>query len=597
MVAVIDKKKLSGHIGITLLILGVLVIYWQVSDFAFVSFDDPDYVYKNEVVKQGLSWLGLKWAFTTFHAANWHPLTWLSHMLDVTLFGLDAGAHHFASMCWHLANALLLYIVLRRLTGAVGRSLLVAALFAWHPLRVESVAWVSERKDLLCVFFWLLSLLAYHYYTLKPAFKRYLLLFISALLALLAKPMAVTLPFLLIVLDFWPLNRFVSVSWKRLIVEKIPLLLLVMGIAMMTFMAQNQAGAVASTLSFSFDQRVANALVSYVKYIELTFFPRNLAVLYLYHGLPSWLTLCGCALLLSFVTWWSFRERHRFPFLLVGWLWFLGTLVPVIGFIQVGGQALADRYTYFPAIGLGIVLVWGLEALCPAVWKLKTGCAAFIMVMLVLLPLSWHQVRFWRNSISLFSRALAVDPLNYYASSDLGVALQADGRWPEAFTAFTRAIEINSAYSKGQLNLGAALLKKGRYLEAEKIYARALKTDPQLVESYIGLARSKIGQEKLLEAEEFLRRGIEIDPNSAVANYSLGVVLLKRNQIPAALKPLRRTLQIDPENLDARVNLGVAEARLGHYGAAMEEFRRVLQRDPEHSQARYNLRQLENLQN
>jgi len=342
---------------------------------------------------------------------------------------------------------------------------------------------------------------------------------------------------------------------------------------------------------------LANALVSYVKYIELTLFPRNLAVLYLYHGLPSWLTLCGCALLLSFVTWWSFRERHRFPFLLVGWLWFLGTLVPVIGFIQVGGQALADRYTYFPAIGLGIVLVWGLEALCPAVWKLKTGCAAFIMVMLVLLPLSWHQVRFWRNSISLFSRALAVDPLNYYASSDLGVALQADGRWPEAFTAFTRAIEINSAYSKGQLNLGAALLKKGRYLEAEKIYARALKTDPQLVESYIGLARSKIGQEKLLEAEEFLRRGIEIDPNSAVANYSLGVVLLKRNQIPAALKPLRRTLQIDPENLDARVNLGVAEARLGHYGAAMEEFRRVLQRDPEHSQARYNLRQLENLQN
>jgi tetratricopeptide (TPR) repeat protein len=597
MAEVIDKKKFSGLIGITLLVLGVLIIYWQTSDFAFVSFDDPDYVYKNEIVRQGLSWLGFKWAFTTFHAANWHPLTWLSHMLDVTLFGLDAGAHHFASMGWHLVNTVLLYIVLRRLTGAAGRSLLVAVFFAWHPLRVESVAWVSERKDLLCVFFWLLSLLAYHYYTLRPVFKRYLLLFFAVLLALLAKPMAVTLPFLLFLLDFWPLNRIARVSWKRLIFEKIPLLLLVAGTAMMTFMAQNQAGAVASTLSFSFGQRLANALVSYVKYLELTFFPRNLAVLYLYHGLSSALTICGCVLLLSLVTWWSFRERYRAPFLLLGWLWFLGTLVPVIGIVQVGGQALADRYTYFPTIGVGIFLVWGLEALCPAALKFKAGCAAFIIAMLVLVPISWHQVRFWRNSVSLFSRALAVDPSNYYASSDLGVALQDAGRKSEALAAFTRALEINPNYGKGLFNLGIAQEKMGHYHKAEKTFTKALVADPGSVKIYAGLARSKMGQKDIPAAIGFLRKGLAIDPDSPDANYLLGVILLKDNQVVAAIEPLKQVLKIQPENLNARVNLGVAEGRLGHYTAARQEFQRVLQLNPGHHQARYNLQQLENLQN
>ena len=597
MATVRDGKSFLGIIGIILLIGGMLAIYWQTSDFAFVSFDDPDYVYKNEIVRQGLSWLGVKWAFTSFFAANWHPLTWLSHMLDVTLFGLTAGKHHLTALFWHTVNALLVFLVFRRLTGAVGRSLLVAALFAWHPLRVESVAWVSERKDLLCVFFWLLSLLAYHHYTLKPVFRRYLLLFIAAALALMSKPMAVTLPFLLFVLDFWPLNRFNRIPWKRLILEKIPLLLLALGTAFLTFMAQNQAGAVASSVSFGLGQRLANALIAYLKYIELTFWPQNLAVFYRYQGLPSMTAVLGAGFLLGFVTWWSSRERHKAPFLLVGWLWFLGTLVPVIGLVQVGGQALADRYTYFPGIGLGLFLVWGLGAWCPEAARFKVGCAVFITLMLTLVPLSRHQTGFWRNSISLFSRALQVDPLNYHASSDLGVALQTVGRETEALAAFTRAVEINPNYSKGLLNLGIAQEKMGHYHKAEKTFTRALTTDPESIKIYTGLARSKMGQKDMPAALGFLRKGLAISPDSPDANYLLGVILLKNNQVAAAVKPFKRVLKVQPKNLNSRVNLGVAEGRLGHYDAARREFRRVLQLNPKHRQARYNLQQLENLQN
>lgn len=597
MITVKDNKSSLGVIGIALLIIGVMVIYWQVSNFAFVSFDDPDYVYKNQVVKQGLTWFGVKWAFTSFYAANWHPVTWLSHMLDVSLFGLDAGAHHLTSLFWHLANALLLFIVLQRLTGAVGRSILVAALFAWHPLRVESVAWVSERKDLLCLFFWLLSLLAYHYYSLKPTCKRYLLLFIAAVLALMAKPMAVTLPFLLLLLDFWPLKRVNSVSWQRLIVEKIPLLILSIGVAVLTFMAQNQAGAVASSANFGIGQRLANALIAYVKYIELTFWPQDLAIFYRYQGLPSMVAVSGSLLLLALVTWWSIKERHKAPFLLLGWLWFLGTLVPVIGLIQVGGQALADRYTYFPGIGLGLFLVWGLGEWCPLAARLKVGCGAFLIAMLVLIPLSRHQVGFWHDSISLFSRALAVDPSNYHAHSDLGVALQAAGRKFEAQAAFTRAVEIKPNYSKGLLNLGIAQEKMGHYQEAEKNFTKALVADPQSIKSYLGLARIKLAQGQIPTAINFLHKGLAVNPDSPDANYLLGVILLKNNQVVAAVDPLKQVLRVQPENLNARVNLGVAEGRLGHYAAARREFRRVLQRNPEHRQARYNLQQLENLQN
>ncbi|MEA1922989.1 MAG: tetratricopeptide repeat protein [Pseudomonadota bacterium] len=595
MIKVTGQKHYLRSLGIMfILMFGVLIIYWQVIDFAFVSFDDPDYVYENEIVRQGLNWLGMKWAFSSFHAANWHPLTWLSHMLDVSWFGLDAGDHHFVSMGWHLANTFLLFVVLRRLTGAIGRSALVTAFFAWHPLRVESVAWIAERKDLLCVFFWLLTLLSYHYYTLRPGFKRYLPVMVAAALALLAKPMAVTLPFLLLVLDFWPLKRLNLKSWRHLALEKVPLLGLVAASVIMTLIAQNRAGAMASTAVFSYGQRLANALISYLKYIELTLWPQNLAVFYRYQGLPSLMILLGGLSLFALVTWWSFRLRHKAPFLLVGWLWFLGTLVPVIGLIQVGGQALADRYTYFPGIGLALILVWGLARWCPSAHSAKVWVAALLMIML-LIPLSYWQTGFWRNSFTLFSRAVAVDPLNYNAYSDLGVALQAEGRWSEAFKAFTRSVAIKPDYLKGLLNLGIALKKKQRYDEADKIFAQALKVDPASLRTYIVWADSKSAQGALPEGLEILQKALLLAPEDPALNYNLGVLLLKSNQIRAALKPLKLTLRLEPDNLEARVNLGVAEARLGDYGAAMQEFRRVLQSDPDHNQARYNLQQLERL--
>ena len=294
------------------------------------------------------------------------------------------------------------------------------------------------------------------------------------------------------------------------------------------------------------------------------------------------------------LTWWSFRQRHKAPFLLVGWLWFLGTLVPVIGLIQVGGQALADRYTYFPGIGLGLILVWGLARWCPPTHSAKVWVAALLMIML-LIPLSYRQTGYWRNSFTLFSRAVAVDPLNYNAYSDLGVALQAEGRWPEAFKAFTRAVAIKPDYLKGLLNLGIALKKKQHYDEADKIFAQALKVDPASLRTYIVWADSKAAQGALPEGLEILQKALVLAPEDPALNYNLGVLLLKSNQVTAALKPLRFTLRLQPDNLKARVNLGVAEARLGRYDEAMKEFRRVLQSDPDHSQARYNLQQLERL--
>ncbi|HDS16246.1 MAG TPA: tetratricopeptide repeat protein [Proteobacteria bacterium] len=580
--------------AVMLLGLGVLAIYWQTSDFAFVSFDDPDYVLENEIVIRGLSWDGLRWAFTSFHAANWHPLTWLSHMLDSSWFGLDAGAHHLAAMFWHLANTVLLLVVLWRLTGALGRSVLVAAFFAWHPLRVESVAWIAERKDLLCVFFWLLSLLSYHYYSLRPGYKRYLPVLISALLALLAKPMAVTLPFLLLVLDFWPLRRHLHSSWLRLGLEKLPLLGLAAGAAVMTFMAQKQAGALATLEAFGYGRRLLNALLAYFKYLELALWPRKLAVFYRYQGLPSALTVVGVLLLFSLLSYWFFRQRDKSPFLLVGWLWFLGTLVPVIGLIQVGGQALADRYTYFPSIGLGLLLVWGGAQWGSSIPAARLWAAACLLLLL-LLPVSRRQTAFWQNSTTLFSRAVAVDPLNYHAYSDLGVALQAEGRRSEAFRAFTRAVELKPDYLEGWLNLGAAWQKDGRHDEAEKAFSQARQVNPESVKALLGLADCKARQGELPAAGALLDQALKLAPEHPEVYYQLGLLQLNNNQPQQARAFLRRALQTQPENLKARVNLGVAEACLGHYEAARNEFRRVLRQEPDQREALYNLRQLERL--
>lgn len=579
---------------VTLILLGILLAYWQVFEFAFVNFDDHEYVVDNPVVRNGLSWAGVKWAFTAFYAANWHPLTWLSHMLDVTFFGLDGGRHHLVSIGWHLFNTALLFFLLHRWGGGLWRSALVTMLFAWHPLRVESVAWVAERKDLLCAFFWLLTLISYSFYAARPDWRRYLLVFIGTVLALMAKPMAVTLPFLLLLLDYWPLQRYARFGALRLVLEKVPLLGLVLLSAILTFMAQRQAGAVSSATDLGLLPRLTNSIVAYGEYLKLLLWPQDLAVFYRYridHStirlLLSILGLAGCSV-------WVFRERRRHPFLLVGWCWFIGTLVPVIGLVQVGGQAWADRYTYFPAIGFWLALVWFGYAVCPRSRHRLVG-GVIVVVALCYLSLTWHQNRYWRNSVTLFQRAATVDTENSVAYSHLGQAYAEEQRWGEAGKAFARALEIDPHFGLPIVKWGDALQEQNRDQEAEAMYLRALQPGIDGIEVYVALATLYKKQHRLEEAEKILRKGLTFAPGSSEINYNLGTIMIMRGNAPNALPVLREALRKRPYHVKTRVNLGIALAQTGKLDEAEKQFNFVLLIEPEHAKARYNFEQISQL--
>jgi len=592
----VQKSELRSWLLLLLILLAVIAVYSQVYDFAFVSFDDPDYVVDNSAVNHGLSWASIKWAFTTFFAANWHPLTWLSHMLDVTLFGLKSGYHHLASLGWHVANTILLFFLLRHCWGGtVWRSVIVTALFAWHPLRVESVAWVAERKDLLCAFFWLLTLISYSYYSNKMNWKNYLLVFAGAGLALQAKPMAVTLPFLLLVLDYWPLQRYTQVGIKHLLLEKIPLFLLIIISAVLTFAAQYQAGAVSSASELGLLSRCIHAVIAYGEYVKLLLWPQNLAVLYRYRidysGLRIVVSIIGFIGSLG----WVFHERKRYPFLLVGWCWFVGTLVPVIGLVQVGGQAWADRYTYFPAIGFWLALVWLGAEFCSGKYRqIFAGIA--IMITFIYLVLSWRQIRCWKNSVALFQQAVTVDQENSVACNLLGLALIAEKRWMEVDQTFARALKSNSCYGQALVNWGNALSEQGRNQDAELKYRKAMNCNNRDVYAFVALATLYKKEHRLDEAVRILRQALLFAPDDAGVNYNLGTILLSQGHLQAALKSLQQALRVRPAHIKTRINLAIGLAQSGSLDEALKQFSYVLQIDPENSQVLYNMKQLEYMQ-
>src|SRR5947207_2596243 len=428
-----------------LILLGLAVvtfaIYAQVIGHQFITLDDPTYIQENPMVNRGVTLAGLAWAFTTFHATNWHPLTWISHMIDCQLFGMNPGRHLLVNALIHVANTLLVFWFLLRTTHARWLSALVAALFAFHPLHVESVAWASERKDTLSTFFGLLSLIAYVRYAEAPSIRRYAWTAITLALGLLAKPMLVTWPFVMLLLDYWPLRRFEITSRREvatkvwpLVREKLPLFVLVAASAVVTSVAQSHAGAVRTVTEFPLALRLSNALVSYAKYLLLTFWPNDLAVFYPFPaaGIPAW-QIIGAALLLIAITGFCFFQRRSRPYLIVGWLWFLGTLVPVIGLVQVGGQTMADRYFYIPSIGLFIAIVFGLADIAE---KRRVGpwvsAAIANVVVLVLATLTNAQIHRWSDSFTLFEHTLAVTPPNAAIERSLGYALQRSGRLDEA---------------------------------------------------------------------------------------------------------------------------------------------------------------------
>ena len=552
------------------LLMATITVFWQVRDHDFVSYDDNLYVTQNPHVQSGLTEDSIIWAFTSGHASNWHPLTWLSHMLDYELFGLDPKGHHLTNLLLHGANTVLLFLVLSWMTGALWEPAVVAALFALHPLHVESVAWVAERKDLLSTFFWIITMFAYVRYVRNPGHRSYLSLVLVFALGLMAKPMLVTLPLVLLLLDYWPLKRLgigVSASnnnqnrpWK-LIREKTSLLTLAAGSCLVTLLVQRQGTALQSLEQFSLQDRVANALVSYEKYIEQMIWPRRLAVYYPHplDNLPVW-QIAGAILFLACTTILVVRKARPHPYLIVGWLWFLGTLAPVIGIVQVGGQAMADRYTYVPLIGLFISMAWGVSSVVTRWPRLQGAVSTVTVCVISLLTIStWFQLHHWKNSIVLFEHALKVTSNNQLAHNNLGLALSKEGRIEEAVEHFSQALLIT----------------------------------PQYVHAHINLANAYKDQGNLKKAEDHYRQALGFVPDDATAKNNLGIVIAMQGRTDEAVALFSEVLRADPDNALAHNNMGIALAKSGEFDKAVEHFSEALRINPDSASARRNLQQVQ----
>ncbi len=471
-----------------LLVLATLAAYWQVSDHLFITYDDDLYVTNNSYVLQGLNPSSIKWAFSLNDASYWHPLTWLSHMLDVELYGLNSGMHHSSNLIFHAVNSLLLFFVFNRMTGKLWRSAFVAACFALHPLNVESIAWVAERKNVLSTLFWILTMLSYTLYVERPGLLRYLSVVLCFILGLMAKPMLVTLPFVLLLLDFWPLNRWrpgstdfkPSASYWHLLIEKIPLFTLTFLSIWVSSLSVYQLGIVTSVQVKPLGLRIANALISYVNYLGKILWPGNMAFLYPYPLTLSFWQTIGSGLLLLCISAAFLINLRKAPYLGVGWLWYLGTLVPVIGLVQAGfWPAMADRFTYVPAIGIFVIIAWGLPELVVGWRSMKRILfSAAAVVLILFMAMTLVQVKYWRDSKTLYEHTLKVTKNNYLVHNNLGNVYFRNQQLPEAAHQFSEALRINPAYALAHNGLGAALIRMGNIEKAIFHFQEAIKINP-----------------------------------------------------------------------------------------------------------------------
>jgi Flp pilus assembly protein TadD len=573
------------------IVAAVAIVFAPVARHGFVNFDDPQYVSENPFISDGLTLRGIAWAFTTGYAGNWHPLTWISHMLDVQVFGLSAGAHHVMNVVLHTASALLLFLLLYRITSAIGRSWFVAALFAVHPLHVESVAWIAERKDVLSALFWMLTIWAYVRYVHRPAVAPYSLVGVLFALGLMAKPMLVTLPVTLLLLDVWPLRR---TNTRRLIREKVPLFTLAIASSVVTFMVQQQAGAVKELASLPVSRRVANALVAYVSYTGKTLWPTNLAAIYPYpDSIAGWQVAAAIAAL-AIVTWLAVRVRRDHPYVLIGWLWYLVTLIPVIGLIQVGSQPIADRYTYVPLIGLFIIVAWGVPEILARRRVTTTVLAtAAVVVVAACVVAARAQVDHWRSSVALWQHAVSVTTDNYRAQGNLGHALAAEGRRDEAIQHYSEAVRIRPSYAEAHNNLGLALARQGRIEEAIPHYAEALRLLPDYFEAHSNLGAALAGTGRYTDAINHFSIAARLQPehpqaqeNLVRAHYEFGRALAERGDIDQAIQQFLEALRLDPTNADVHYDLGVMFVRKGDLRAAINRFEEALRIDANHQDAR-----------
>jgi Flp pilus assembly protein TadD len=595
-----------------LLVLVTIAIYWPVMRHDFVNHDDPLYVTDNPHVRGGLTWEGLVWAFGRVHGDRtyWHPLSWVSHMVDCQLYGLKPGGHHRTSMLLHAANAVLVFLVFRRMTGAFWRCVVLAALFALHPLQVDSVAWVAERKTLLSAFFWLLTLWAYALYAEaqspksrveSPAFHVtdhgsrmthhrslfYVLSLFFLACGLMCKPVLVTLPFVLLLLDYWPLQRF-QLSKRNsqlstspplrglglktpdsglkvllpLLWEKLPFFALAVASSVITVLAHQALGMLDSVSRLSWDARLENALVSYVRYLGKTFWPSRLAIFYPYPtAWPIW-EVVACALLLLAISGLVLGTARSRPWLFVGWFWFLGVLVPFIGLIQAGAQAMADRFMYVPALGVFVAMIWGLHGLAKGGRYQQNGLSvAGAAAILVCLVLTRQQLRYWKDSEALSRHALEVTENNWLAHLNLGSALDEKGQFDEAIREFQEAVRLKSGYAQAHNNLGVALVRKGQIDEGISQYQEAirLKPDYALAHSNLGIALARKGQ--IGEAIREFQEAVRLKPDFAEAHYNLGIALVRKGQGDEAIREFQEAIRLKHDFAEARNNLARALAR------------------------------------
>jgi len=486
----------------------------------FVNFDDPGFVYANPYVQAGLTLDGIRWAFVTAHEANWIPLTWISHMLDVQLFGLKPAGHHAVNVLFHAASSCLLFLFLNRATGSTCRSLAVVALFALHPLRVESVAWVAERKDVLSTFFWMLTLNAYLHYSLRPDATRYSVVMVCFAVGLLTKPMIVTLPIVLLLLDWWPFEQYSSetesrtfrtASSLRLMVEKIPFFLLAGCSSAITYWAQHTSGE--SSQGYTFQSRLGKACIAYMEYLYKMIWPVDLSVLYPFSKYPPSTTkIFFSAFVLLLITGVVFWQRKRYPFFISGWLWYLVTLLPVIGLIQIGQHSIADRYTYIPLTGVFVMLVWGVSRFLEK-WPFRNAVLGTVSLGLLtgMIALTLLQLRYWKNSYSLFTHTIEVTRDNWVAHNNLGLVMYADGRLDDAIYQYKLAIKAKPSYTIAYINLGVVYRKKREYIMSEEAFTWVLKLDPgnQLAHYNLGLLYLDIG--KIDSAQQQYQKLVDFD--------------------------------------------------------------------------------------
>lgn len=578
------RVRLSIWISL-ILVMATLCVYWQTKNFSYINYDDPEYVFANVQVQQGLTIENIKWAFTTTSFSNWHPLTWISHMIDVQLYGNSPGQHHLTNVLLHIINTLLLFYLFRKMTGNILPSALLAGLFALHPLHIQSVAWISERKDLLCAQFFFLSIFSYLKYLNKGTLSDYVLTLFLFSLGLMTKPMIVTLPLVLFLLDYWPLRRLgfstthqtcclpaISIPPReisRIILEKIPFLGLSFLSAAMTFHAQEAGGSVATLNQLSLLARMENAIVSYLLYIQKMVWPYHLSIIYPHPGThPTWLIL-SAVLIFSALTACALFFAKKRPFLIIGWLWFLSMLIPVIGIIQVGLQSMADRYTYLPMVGLFLAFSWGLYHF-PLFRKNRSLYFSItgICILSLLSVLTWQELQYWQNGVRLFSRAVAITKNNFVAHNNLGYELVQNFQFEKAKKEFEIALQIDPTFFIAHLNLGRSLIEEGNIPEGIEHYRTAVKIKPDYADAHYNLGNTLLRIGNNHEAAAHYIQALRINPSLLEAYNNLGAILVSDGKFDQAIILFQKAIALNPNFLEAKSNL--EEAIWGKKKASQE---------------------------